>query len=613
MGDGGAMATIQRTIPGISTVSPDAVRRKEIITAFRDCKRVLRQDMRQGAPDERLAFACGFTAAVAEAYWQELQQGYPSPLALPPLPSLIRRQPLTESMAVLADNLGAMAARLDPVEAGYQIGELYTSLLPDEHRSRHGIYYTPPALTARLLDLVTSAGVQWATCRVLDPACGGGAFLTPVALKIVDALGPCAPAKLLEHISQHVHGFEIDPFGAWMSQALLETALLDVCQAAGRRLPPVVTVCDSLEAPGIDGGFDLVIGNPPYGRITLSPTLRRQYARSLYGHANLYGVFTDLAVRATRPGGVIAYVTPTSFLGGQYFKALRSVLAREAPPVAIDLIMDRKGVFADVLQETLLAIYHRDGERRAAPVHVIATTGETSITVEPAGSFMTPEVPGAPWLLPRAADQTPLIARMRAMSHRLRDYDYQVSTGPLVWNRHKAQLRMERAAGDLPLIWAEAVTPDGAFVYRATKKNHAPFFAPRPGDEWLITQGPCVLVQRTTAKEQRRRLIAAELPEEFIRTHGGVVIENHLNMVRPIQPVPRVSPRVVAALLNSSIVDAAFRCINGSVAVSASELEALPLPDLDAIACLERVLHTDISREILDQMIRDIYIGREMA
>ena len=63
-----------------------------------------------------------------------------------------------------------------------------------------------------------------------------------------------------------------------------------------------------------DAQIMVVIGNPPYGRVTLAPAVRQRYQRSLYGHANLYGMFTDLAIRLTRPGGVIAYVTPTSFL-----------------------------------------------------------------------------------------------------------------------------------------------------------------------------------------------------------------------------------------------------------------------------------------------------------
>jgi hypothetical protein len=43
--------------------------------------------------------------------------------------------------------------------------------------------------------------------------------------------------------------------------------------------------------------------------------------------SNLYGLFTDLAAQLARRGGVIAYVTPTSFLAGEYFKSLRALLA----------------------------------------------------------------------------------------------------------------------------------------------------------------------------------------------------------------------------------------------------------------------------------------------
>jgi adenine-specific DNA-methyltransferase len=49
-------------------------------------------------------------------------------------------------------------------------------------------------------------------------------------------------------------------------------------------------------------------------------------------------------------------------------------------------------------------------------------------------------------------------------------------------------------------------------------------------------------------------------------------------MVRAVGPNPGLPAAVIAGLLNSAAVDAAFRCINGSVAVSAFELEELPLP-----------------------------------
>jgi adenine-specific DNA-methyltransferase len=112
---------------------------------------------------------------------------------------------------------------------------------------------------------------------------------------------------------------------------------------------------------------------------------------------------------------------------------------------------------------------------------------------------------------------------------------------------------------------------DGRLVFRAQRKNHAPYFKTEAGDEWLVVEKGCVLVQRTTAKEQLRRLIAAELPQTFIDAHGGVIVENHLNMVRAIAK-PKVTPATVAAVLNSDVVDQVFRCISGSVAVSAFEL-----------------------------------------
>ena len=52
----------------------------------------------------------------------------------------------------------------------------------------------PPALCERLLELATEAGADWSTARVLDPACGGGAFLSPVARRMVASMEGIGPA-----------------------------------------------------------------------------------------------------------------------------------------------------------------------------------------------------------------------------------------------------------------------------------------------------------------------------------------------------------------------------------------------------------------------------------
>jgi adenine-specific DNA-methyltransferase len=579
--------------------------------AFRQQLLLLKDALQEtGSVQSVYRSACGATRYILAVYWSHLQRGQGEPW---PLPALGSDAPPLPSAHVrkLLDDLGklvALAAKDEPIAAGYMIGEIYTALLPSDFRARHGIFYTPPALSDRLVHLASSAGVDWATASVLDPSCGGGAFLTPVAIRIVSALGSKNPRDVLNHVSTHLHGFELDPFGAWMSQVLLESALMDLCRHAGTRLPNLVTVCDALAHKTDERKFDLVIGNPPYGRLTLEPEVRELYRRSLHGHANAYGLFMDLGVRWARAGGVLAYITPTGFLGGRYFKELRHLMAKEAPPVAIDLVTSRRGVFSNVLQETLLAAYCKGGESVKARVHILSLRSEAALDVSSVGSFSLPVTVTDPWLIPRDSRQADLVSRLHGMAHRLSDYGYKVSTGPLVWNRHKPQLHMNPVSASYPIIWAESVASDGRFLYRTEQKNHKPYVKLKSGQEWLLTQEPCVLVQRTTAKEQSRRLLAAELPGKFIRKHGAVVVENHLNMVRPICAKPKVSLRVLAALLNSEVADMAFRCISGSVAVSATELESLPLPPPESMRRLEDLLEAGTPREVLQDCIRDLYM-----
>jgi adenine-specific DNA-methyltransferase len=165
----------------------------------------------------------------------------------------------------------------------------------------------------------------------------------------------------------------------------------------------------------------------------------------------------------------------------------------------------------------------------------------------------------------------------------------------------------------LPLIWAECVTSTGAFIFRADKKNHEPYFKPSDRDDWLITRSPCILLQRTTAKEQNRRLIAAELPRRFLNEHGAVVIENHVNMIRPINGAPRIAAKVLTAFLNTETVDNVFRCFSGSVAVSAYELEALPLPPPESLDCITQLVKSGSNRAAIEQACARLFTKCESA
>ncbi|HEX9159990.1 MAG TPA: Eco57I restriction-modification methylase domain-containing protein [Rhizomicrobium sp.] len=559
-----------------------------------------------------LAFARTMVREAVTAWWNARQNNLLKPWPIVDPPSHIQFVALPENEARQAQDFGLN--HVDSPKASYTIGCYYTQLMPKSVQSHFGAFYTPPALCERLLDLVTEEGVDWRSARVLDPACGGGAFLSPVARRMVLSLSSLPPRTALKNILSRLCGYELDPFAGWLSRVFLEDTLGGLCRAAGARADQVVEICNSLERE--PDTFDLIVGNPPYGRITLDMRLRERFRRSLYGHANLYGVFTDLALRLSGPGSVIGYVTPTSFLAGEYFKKLRGLLALEAPPASVDFVSERKGIFVGVLQETMLAVFRKGARRGVGRVHHIALSSNgrgsqiEAVSAISAGVFELPRDPAQPWLLPRRGNDNDLIRTTERMPHRLANYGYGVSTGPLVWNRHKTSLRATSATGRYPLIWAESVRSDGLFEFRARRKNHAPYFEPLPNERWVVVDSGCVLVQRTTAKEQSRRLIAAELPASFVRRHKGVVVENHLNMIRPTNGKVSLSQSALAALLNTEVLDRVLRCINGSVAVSAYELECLPLPSPREMQVIERLVAKGSAREAIERAACRAYGGK---
>jgi adenine-specific DNA-methyltransferase len=193
------------------------------------------------------------------------------------------------------------------------------------------------------------------------------------------------------------------------------------------------------------------------------------------------------------------------------------------------------------------------------------------------------------------------------MPTRLADYGYRVATGQLVWNRHKSQFRDEPGKDRYPVLWAECIQPDGTFEFRAENRNHRPFIRVGEGQEFLVNQEPCVLVQRTTSREQARRLIAAAIPNSFVIGHPGYVVENHVNMLLPTQLRPAVSLSLLARLLNSATVDQAFRCISGSVAVSAYELESLPLPDIQSLTRRASFSRLAMPSAVFESAVHSLY------
>lgn len=553
----------------------------------------------------RLAVARSYCAILTQAYWDEINSRHSARLPIFPVPNPNELVDIASDAAEVARNTGRVIALFPEIDSGYLIGSIYTAMLPTIYRSKLGAYYTPPPLVSRLLDSAEQAGVDFSKATVIDPACGGGAFLTPVALRMLSKIREASPEWQLAQIGKRLKGLEIDCFAAWMAHVLVESVLIELCVKTGKRLnKSAITVADALKHP-VSTKFDLVIGNPPYGKTTLEPELRSLYSRSLFGHANLYGLFTDLALRIAKSDGVIAYLTPTSFLGGQYFKALRQLLLNESVPLAFDFVSNREGVFDDVLQETLLTTFKKGRAAGNSDISLLVPQGLNDAVVEPIGQVEITKGDG-PWLIPRTSPDANLLRKIKNMKTRLKDLGYNVSTGQLVWNRHKSQLRTEKTKRSFPLIWAESITNHG-FNFSSEKRNHVPYIEVEAKQTHLVTSESCFLVQRTTSKEQNRRVLGAVIPEDFIRKYGGVVIENHLNIVYSDSLLKAVSVETIAALLNSAVFDRIYRCISGSVAVSAYELMSVPLPDINDMINLQKIVESTSDRLAIEKEIERFY------
>ncbi|MGI9650923.1 HsdM family class I SAM-dependent methyltransferase [Chryseobacterium sp. RLHN22] len=570
---------------------------------------------KQFGDDVRLQTVQYFMQRVINSYWNSNQnfylQSFPIQLSLVEFPSI----ELDDSIEAVANVIGKAAAELDVIKASFELGNLYTSILPEKMRSDNGVFYTPPALTDRLLNAVENAGVNWSSSSVADPACGGGAFLAPLALRIISATQHLTPEDQLRHLEQNLRGYEIDPFSAWLTEVFLQIALKDVMILAGRRINSMVTICDTISYFSNKANqtkFDVIIGNPPYGKLTLSNEVRKEYEESLFGHANLYGVFTHLAINMVKPGGVIGYLTPTSFLSGEYFKKLRMFIRKETNPLIIDFVAGRKGVFEDVLQETLLAVYKKKSELsrkdKAIEINEITTLPNGKLKISAAGRYELSLDTCSPWILPRDIKHAKIVAAMSNMTDSLRTYGYKVSTGQLVWNRLKKQLSDKKSKNSFPIIWSEAVSKDGNFELKSEKKNHKKWFQFKEGDDFLLTTKACVLLQRTTSKEQEKRLITTVLPDIVFEEHKCAIIENHLNMIIPINPEPIVNLKTLSIFLNSKVVNDAFRTISGSVAVSAYELESLPLPAPSSLKALNTLINNNADPDIIERECTKIYI-----
>ena len=75
-------------------------------------------------------------------------------------------------------------------------------------------------------------------------------------------------------------------------------------------------------------GFDIVIGNPPYGANidNMVDIFKALYPRTSHGYKEIYKYFYDRGLSLLCAGGILAYITPNTFLRQPRYKDLRKLM-----------------------------------------------------------------------------------------------------------------------------------------------------------------------------------------------------------------------------------------------------------------------------------------------
>ena len=466
----------------------------------------------------------------------------------------------------------------------YWIATYYALLMPQKKRRKLAAYFTPPQLAKYAIDKLRGLGFHPGTSKILDPSSGGAAFLVPLAEAIaLDARKKQQdPRTTLDKIRETIAGIEIDKSLVRLSELLLADLLADEITKTRRKLRISITNGDTLETVQPTPTYDAVIGNPPYGRVFRpAKSVLSQYASVISdGYVNKYALFVQRAIAWTRPGGVICLIVPMSFLGGPYFAALRKHILEQAAVISLDPIDQRSDLFMDVLCDVCVLTLRRKGSPQipAAPTSSLV---RTHFPAQPMGIL---DIPASPsdrmWALPGIAGNADFFDGECSF---LDDYGYVVKAGYFVWNREQDRYRVGQVPrkNEVPLYWAHNIKANCVvepLVADPTLKAPVGFVSLEKDSSVAITSD-AILLQRTSNRRQKRRLIAGTVFQRGVVGGCGFVSENHTILVIPkTDSVQTVPLKTLCRLLNSAAVDALFRRISGTVSVSVKALRSLPLP-----------------------------------
>ncbi len=209
----------------------------------------------------------------------------------------------------------------------YDLVNCFELLIPPEDQKLNGAFFTPEFLTTHIIEEV----VKTENDLVCDPSCGCGAFL----LKCAEYFAENFQKNIREVIEKNLYGVDIASYSVRRAKILLNLLLLSK-KTDEEDIKINIITSDSLTLtwettfPEVfqHGGFDIVMGNPPYVKFQDLPVdLRKNLGRWETvggGNFNLYFTFFELGIKLLKNGGNLGYITPNN-----YFTSLAGLSLRK--------------------------------------------------------------------------------------------------------------------------------------------------------------------------------------------------------------------------------------------------------------------------------------------
>jgi hypothetical protein len=311
---------------------------------------------------------------------------------------------------------------IPPIEA-HTLGEIYEQILSHSpvHKKTGGSYYTPVQLVKFVIENTVKIWAGLPT--VLDPACGGGFFLLAAYQELLEQQGALTYADRERILLSCIHGVDINPQAVRVTQLALLLKLLEDQPLSERSLPDLsfnircgnAVIGEDLKNDSLShaldwqkafpdvlksGGFNIVIGNPPYidsEWMTRYLPHWRQYCTQHYktaiGNWDLFCIFIEKSLILCRPNGFVSLVVPNKLASAYYAATTRSLLTTASQIITLQ-DYSQSAAFAAavyplifVAQKRLVPLPQPDGETWA----IAATSQQSQLLTRLRNTFPTLE------------------------------------------------------------------------------------------------------------------------------------------------------------------------------------------------------------------------------